>query len=1329
MFYGPWIGAALIKVFSWCILFVAIVVTPIEDEVVYVPKKKRSQWRRRAQALSNWLQSWLKRSFTSFELAMHEAIGPTKRRRKIYLPTKRQKKVFKKPPKMIQVYSAGQDPGNRQVNFDTDAKRIKIDNHATRSMTHDIKDVVGTFREDKKYRINGIGGAVTGYGCTIRWQIQDDHGQVHTIELPNSVYAPKTKVRILSPQHWAQVSQDKKNTWCETHHDRVTLHWGKGKFTKTTKLDKSGTNVATISTAPGYEEYKAFIAEADLGDELVCYDTNVISDDEQSHADTTVSDDQENDDISENEQRQGPLTTDFKGVIPEEPVHVIEDEEDSQYQDVSREFLMWHHRLGHTSPKKIREMARQERLPKRLAKCQIPLCTSCLYGKATKRPWRSKTPNNKDESETITHPGECVSVDQIESFNPGLIAQVKGIPTKERYTCATVFVDHYSGFGYVHCQRSTDADETIQAKEAFERFAWRHGVRIEHYHADNGRFAEHKWMNHVKERQQTISFSGVGAHFQNAVAERRIRDLQENARAMLIHAKNRWFSAIEVHLWPYALRMANDISNCTWDLPREKIPIEGFTGTSQTGRELKHWIPFGAPVYVLDSAIQDGKKINKWKNRSRVAIYLGRSPNHTRTVGLCLSLTTGLVSPQFHFTPDSKFQTMRRSFGNDQPESKWQAKCHFVKKDVRFPSTRSKEATSQREPREAASEIGSIPEGAQEVTQENERQDHTTDEPETPPLQANGEPARRSDRNRRAPGWLLESHVYAADITNDGVPYQAIRELEDVDELDMFAASTNPDIMYYHEAMREDDKPQFIEAMIKEVNDQSGNDNWELTHINDVPEGAQIVPGVWAMRRKRRIKTNEIYKWKARINVDGSKQIKGVSYWETYSPVVSWPIVRLLLALVCLLNWHTVQIDYVQAYPQAPAESEKLYMKVPKGFEITGVEDPENYVLKVKRNIYGQKQAGRVWNKYLVKHLEEIGFKQSKIDDCVFYRGKVLLVLYVDDSILAGPDKAEINEVIELLKQSKLNITIEGDLADFLGVNIDRKDDGTIHLTQPQLIESILQDLRITGEHVSVKNTPAKVKTLLRRHEDSEPFDNSFNYRSVIGKLNYLEKSTRPDIAYAVHQCARFSHDPKKEHGQAVRWIGRYLAGTKHQGIIYKPNDTSFECYVDADFMGNWDPEGELLKDPDTARSRSGYVAMLAGCPIFWASKLQSTVALSSSESEFVALSTALRDIIPVMNLLKEMKNNQGWDVPGTKPKIQCRVFEDNSGALEMAVNEKFRPRTKHINGKYHHFRSYVENGDIEVKPIKTDNQPADYTTKSLAADVHNQHRYFVQGW
>ena len=388
--------------------------------------------------------------------------------------------------------------------------------------------------------------------------------------------------------------------------------------------------------------------------------------------------------------------------------------------------------------------------------------------------------------------------------------------------------------------------------------------------------------------------------------------------------------------------------------------------------------------------------------------------------------------------------------------------------------------------------------------------------------------------------------------------FEVLRDLHDDDTsllshlMLAYAASSDPDTMYLHEAMREPDQEQFLKAMQEEIRGHTENKNWRLVKHTDIPEGSSILPAVWAMKRKRWISTQEVYKWKARLNIDGSKQTKGVNYWETYAPVASWPIIHLILTLSIIKGWHTSQIDFVMAYTQAEAETDTLYMQVPKGYNLPK-EKKGTHILKILRNIYGQKQVGRVWNKHLVRKLQEISFKQSAVDECVFYHGSAIYILYTNDSILMGPCEKELDQIIKKMKKSQLDISVDGDIVDFLGGNITRQADSTIHLTQPLLITRILQDLQLDQLDTMTKDKPAKAGELLHQHQDADDHQAHFDFHSIIGKLNYLEKCTHPDISFAVHQCARFMASPKKEHAKAVNWLGCYLLATRHHGLIYKP--------------------------------------------------------------------------------------------------------------------------------------------------------------------------------
>jgi hypothetical protein len=534
-----------------------------------------------------------------------------------------------------------------------------------------------------------------------------------------------------------------------------------------------------------------------------------------------------------------------------------------------------------------------------------------------------------------------------------------------------------------------------------------------------------------------------------------------------------------------------------------------------------------------------------------------------------------------------------------------------------------------------------------------------------------------------------------------------------------FMTSSSPDVLYFDQAMQQPDCNEFVKAIISEINDHIDRKHWELIPRSQVPKNEKILSSVWSMKRKRDIKTQQVYKYKARLNVHGGQQEYAVNYFETYAPVVTWPSVRTLLTLSIIHRWCTRQVDFVLAYPQAPIEFD-IYMELPKGIE-TKYGNGRTHVLKLKRNVYGQKQAGRIWNQHLVKGLISIGFKQSNSDDCVFFRGNTIFAFYVDDGIFLGPHAKEIDKAIHDLKNAGFDIEDKGTLKDYLGVNVEYLSNGKIKLSQPHLIDQIIHDTGLTS-HSRTQSTPARSTKILHRDQYGEPFDDSFHYRSVIGKLNFLEKTTRPDIAYATHQCARFCEDPKQSHAKALIHLVQYLKGTRDKGIIIDPNrHKSLECYADADFSGNWN-RTTAADDPSTAKSRTGFVIMLADCPLFWSSKLQTQIALSTTEAEYIALSQALRDLIPIMNLLLELKEH-GLPIISEVPRVHCKAFEDNSGALELARLPKLRPRTKHINLVYHHFRQHVRDGLISIFPIETEDQLGDIFTKPLPQNAFLKHR------
>ncbi len=1225
---------------------------------------------------------------------------------------------------------------NHDPDFGAQSCPVGIDNRCSLSISGFREDFVGPLQECSQ-PIDGFSGhktTATHYG-TIQWEIEDNNGMRHTFRLPRSLYVPGSPHRLLSPQHWAQTTRKREGdakALCITTDDRVVLMWNNLEDVKTIPIDEN--NVFTTSMAPTYKAFNALCK--DQGIDPHRYDEEpptYVKPDEPEHE-------------AEKELRTPdglPEDTPIQDICSWE-LDEMEDHSEGSMATVkespSAELLRYHYKYNHVSFKRLQEMAKLGILPRRLSDCPIPHCAACSYGKATKVPKRSKVARTIQPTKKIHEPGDCVSVDVLTSKTPGLIAQMSGFLTRQRYKHVCVFLDHVSDHSYVYLLRDQSGDSLVEAKKAYEIFASAVGVQVKHYHADNGIFAARQWRQSCMNASQGLTFAGVNSHHQNGRAERRIRSLQDQARTTLIHGAQRWDDAIEAYLWPYAIRSANESLN---DTPSARhrykhTPAQVFSRT-RVIQSASRQHPLFCPAYVLDSRLQQGQSINKWMQRATLGIYMGRSPNHARSVALVLNLKTGRVSPQYHVRFDPSFKSVDKASGNKVPSSLWQVACGFRKgrstlkagdrpgNDTEpsfVPEADTPESLPLDQPETSApmeEEGATEPEAPHHDAQEEETESNQEVTPT--PLRRSTRPTKgkRADFFHEVYSELGSNKAHTARASKPR-PEGAIFALETLCPMAM-ASSSDPDIMYYHEAMKQPDAPQFVEAAKKEYQDILDKGVLELVKRSDLPKDTKIFKAVWAMRRKRRIMSREVYKWKARLNFDGSQQVKNVDYDISYAPVVAWESVRILLALVLRNGWHTMQLDFVQAYPQAPAERD-YYMEIP-----AGMQTPENKdkVLRVVKNIYGQVQASRVWNQYLVEKLLSVGFKQSDHDECIFYKGNAVYALYTDDSILAGPDKDELEKIYREMKSTGLDMTKEeGGLEDFLGVNIERVNSTTFHLSQPQLIDKLLLELGLNGDNVAIKDTPAIVSKVLSSHKESEDFDQHFHYRKAVGILNHLERCTRPDIAYATHQCARFSANPKKEHGAAVKWLGRYLRGTKDKGIYLNLEDENFEVWADADFAGNWVPE-DAQWDRDTARSRSGFVIKYLGVPILWKSQLQDTISLSTTEAEYVCLSQALRKTIPIMRLVQEMEE-RGVPVGSTRPKILCKAFQDNSGALALAKLPSMRPRTKYLNNKYHHFRSFVPTViDIEYK--NTEDMMADTLTKSNPAATLQKHRKSIMGW
>ena len=394
----------------------------------------------------------------------------------------------------------------------------------------------------------------------------------------------------------------------------------------------------------------------------------------------------------------------------------------------------------------------------------------------------------------------------------------------------------------------------------------------------------------------------------------------------------------------------------------------------------------------------------------------------------------------------------------------------------------------------------------------------------------------------------------------------------------------------------------------------------------------------------------------------------------------------------------------------------------PKGFE------GRDIVLQMEKSIYGQVDSPKLFYEHLCKGMTKLGFVASASDPCLFIHAEhnLMVLNYCDDQIWLSPDNALIEDYVQQLSGLGYDLTLEkdGDIFGFLGISFKQKG-ADIELSQTGLIEKII---KYTGmESATPKPSPAAPDPL-GSDKDGEPFNEEWGYSAAVGMLLYVSSNTRPDIQFAVHQVARFSHSPKRSHGQALKRIVRYLIETRDRGIVFKPDLTQgLDCWVDADFSGLYGYEDE--QDPVSVKSRTGFVLTLFGCPIIWSSKLQTDITLSSTAAEYVAFSMAMRELLPMRVLLQELSDKMKLPTI-SQSLVRSTVFEDNQGCLSLVNVPKMSPRNKYLALKYHFFRSHIgADKGIIAKYVPTLEQKADIFTKGLPPLLFAKIRQLLMGW
>jgi hypothetical protein len=1347
---------------------------------------------------------------------------------------------------------------------------VIFDTGCSYSITPFKSDFVSKIEPVANGTMSGIGNEIKikGKGW-VEWDLVDKHGVVARIRT-QAYYIPEAKdVRLFSPQSYFQENKMRGRDCC--WFDGYDVHFTTANDAELVFPFDAGNNIPYMLTTE-YAPVAGLTAKQILN-------------------------------LSKN------TDTELRNTC-----HQILCEANNNLTQAQKELHLWHQRLCHLGQAWIQELMKNTAastgdrddpvLPTkhRAAYCERTQCAACLMGKQHVRTPESTTTHvNKDMenaiSKSVDRSDDTFSMDQIVCKLPGRLPNTFGKEkTNLKYNGATLYTHHKSQFLFLHNQVSLRAGETLIGKNRLCKIAAEFGIKVKHFHTDNHPFGSKEFMDDLELNEQTITFSGVGAHHQNGRSENAVKTVTAMARSMLMHQLIHWPDEFDPSLWPFAMEHAVYIWNHMPKTSSGLSPWELFTSLKDPNyTDLRRARVWGCPVYVLDPTLQDGQKLPKWKKRTRLGMNLGVSEHHSSNINRVLSLDTGHVSPQYHVVYDELFTTVvgdltDRVFESEEWNSLFLINGEenlldprdvkhgtepipnffddFVEASDPTHTTRTSDSTVtggrkakhdhsvtfEPEPsvikeddkhqqdtwelegilshrvRRGRAEVlvewtgeykptwepvknlrEDVPEVLCDYAEANRlldnkywqwaknwrKNNHNKDSainPKQAQVQANkgvrehdqsnstkstvhndkvlraatfrGQPEK--PRNSKQPyhryaqflaGGNEHKKVLAktvADSRLNGMTWTTlltkmrspfgkkilacVLKEYDVENGTLegwhpmaLAARANEDIPNWHQATTGPDAAGFWEAMRKEIETLEKKGVWEVVKREN---WMTVVPTTWAFRYKRTV-FGTVKKLKARFCMRGDLEKEGINYWDsTYAPVISWNTVRLMTMLQAQLGLASHQVDYVCAFTNAEVEKppgwDKMtpeeqyknsqFAEMPKGFGEPGM------VLCLKKNLYGRVSAPKTWFNFLRDNLKECGFEQMvEVDPCLFISDKVICLVYVDDTLLYAKDDQDIKDAIQSLRDRGMELEDEDDASGFLGVDIRRNPNtGEITLSQPGLIKKILEDLQI--DDLPAVDVPAT--ECLGKDPLGDPPQCAFNYATIIGKMQYVYGHSRPDIGFALSQCARFTFAPKRSHELALIRIGQYLKGTADKGMILKPIDLGefkIDAYVDSDFLGIYGKESRL--DPDNVRSRGGHIIMVNNCPIIWQSKLINAICLSTMMAEYYALSIAMREILPLRELLAVMIRGVKLDLP-VQTTFKVKVWEDNMGCLTLANLDpgQTTPRSKFYDSKVHWFRSHL-GPDLTVEKIESESQLADLFTKPLPKEAFVRLRKEMIGW
>ena len=507
-------------------------------------------------------------------------------------------------------------------------------------------------------------------------------------------------------------------------------------------------------------------------------------------------------------------------------------------------------------------------------------------------------------------------------------------------------------------------------------------------------------------------------------------------------------------------------------------------------------------------------------------------------------------------------------------------------------------------------------------------------------------------------------------------------------------------------------KRYWLTAMETEIGSLITKGVWEV--VDKPIDGRLLIGCRWVFALKKRA-NGEIERYKARLVAQGFSQEEGIDYDEIYSPVIRQATLRYILSF-CMSEGLEIELADIETAFLYGDIDRILYMKGPPG-DVYKI--PEGKCLRLKKAIYGLKQAGRQWFVKLSDYLKKHGFVQGEFDKCIFikrwtiekdgFNDVAIIGVYVDDLIIGG-SKTSIKQIKELIFAEFKGKAL-GKIAYMLGIIMDwKEDDKKLYLHQRKYITEILKKFRMDNDNVKVASIPIQPNVSLYgpRREDEEPLPKNLPYRSAIGALFYL-LITRPDISFAMSVLSQHCENPTMRHWKGVLQVMRYLKGTLNLGLkLNNERGNRFYAYSDASYNLHHDAKGQ-----------GGYVIYHNENPISYWSGKQRVNGLSSTDDEIFALNECVRELKALYYTSNDLMK---------KVELPIIVFVDSQPCIKAMQSGKRTKRNKHLEPRLFYVHDLIDEGFIKLEYIKTKQQAADIFTKALGPKdfIHLRDKYFM---